>query len=41
VAITDAHELTEQLEKHVRARVPSVGRVVIHVEPAAPREAGE
>jgi len=32
-AITDAHELTEQLEKHLRARLPDVGRVVIHVEP--------
>jgi cation diffusion facilitator family transporter len=34
-AITTAHEVTEQLEKHLRAKVPSVGRVVIHVEPAA------
>ena len=32
-AITDAHEITEELEKHLRAQVPSVGRVVIHVEP--------
>jgi cation diffusion facilitator family transporter len=32
-AITAAHGLTEQLEKHLRARVPDVGRVVIHVEP--------
>jgi cation diffusion facilitator family transporter len=31
--ITAAHGLTEQLEKHLRARVPDVGRVVIHVEP--------
>lgn len=33
VAITAAHDLTEQLEKHLRARVPDIGRVVIHVEP--------
>jgi cation diffusion facilitator family transporter len=32
-SIADAHELTEQLEKHLRARLPDVGRVVIHVEP--------
>jgi len=32
-AVTTAHELTEQLEKHLRARVPALGRVVIHVEP--------
>jgi cation diffusion facilitator family transporter len=28
-----AHELTVALEAHIRARVPNVGRVVIHVEP--------
>ncbi len=32
-AITDAHQLTEHLEKHLRVRLPDVGRVVIHVEP--------
>lgn len=32
-AITDAHDLTVELEKHLRARFPEVGRVVIHVEP--------
>lgn len=32
--LTAAHELTEQLEKHLRARVPELGRVLIHVEPA-------
>ena len=32
-AITDAHGFTERLEKHLRARVPNLGRVVIHVEP--------
>jgi len=31
--ITDAHELTVRLEEHLRARVPSLGRVVIHPEP--------
>ncbi|MBN2023320.1 MAG: cation-efflux pump [Pirellulales bacterium] len=31
--ITDAHACTEQLEKHLRRRVPNLGRVVIHVEP--------
>ncbi len=35
--LTVAHELTEQLEKHLRARVPELGRVVIHVEPDKPR----
>ncbi len=39
-AITDAHELTEQIEKHLRARVPALGRVVIHVEPPDPNCAG-
>jgi len=32
-AITDAHQLTERLESHLRARLEGVGRVVIHVEP--------
>jgi cation diffusion facilitator family transporter len=32
-AITDAHQLTERLESHLRAQLPDVGRVVIHVEP--------
>jgi divalent metal cation (Fe/Co/Zn/Cd) transporter len=32
-AITDAHRLTEQLEQHLRAHLPRLGRVVIHVEP--------
>jgi len=32
-AITDAHQLTERLESHLRARLDGVGRVVIHVEP--------
>jgi len=31
--ITDAHELTERLERALRARLPWLGRVVIHVEP--------
>lgn len=33
-AITEAHDLTVQLEQHLRARIPNLGRVVIHVEPA-------
>ena len=31
--ITDAHDFTERLEKHLRARIPDLGRVVIHAEP--------
>ncbi|HVN75454.1 MAG TPA: cation-efflux pump [Thermoanaerobaculaceae bacterium] len=34
-AITAAHELTERFERELRARLPHVGRVVIHVEPLA------
>lgn len=37
LSIADAHELTEQMEKELRERVPNVGRVTIHVEP--PEEA--
>ena len=33
MVIGDAHDLTVALEAHIRARVPNVGRVVIHVEP--------
>jgi len=32
-AIKDAHDFTVRLEKHLRAAVPELGRVVIHVEP--------
>ncbi len=32
-AITDAHALTERIEQALRAHLPSLGRVVIHVEP--------
>ncbi|MBU4400610.1 MAG: hypothetical protein KKE86_14910, partial [Planctomycetes bacterium] len=32
-AITEAHELTVHLEEYLRAHVPGLGRVVIHVEP--------
>jgi cation diffusion facilitator family transporter len=32
-AIKDAHDLTVRLEKHLRASVPELGRVVIHAEP--------
>jgi cation diffusion facilitator family transporter len=31
--ISDAHQLTVQLESTLRARLPELGRVVIHVEP--------
>jgi divalent metal cation (Fe/Co/Zn/Cd) transporter len=35
-AITEAHELTVRLEEYLRRRIPGLGRVVIHVEPAKP-----
>jgi cation diffusion facilitator family transporter len=31
--VTDAHDLTERIEQFLRARVPNLGRVIIHVEP--------
>ncbi|MHB1037584.1 MAG: cation diffusion facilitator family transporter [Pirellulales bacterium] len=31
--ITAAHELTERIERDLRAKLPDLGRVVIHVEP--------
>ena len=31
--ISDAHKLTVQLESALRAQLPELGRVVIHVEP--------
>jgi cation diffusion facilitator family transporter len=34
-AITDAHMLTERVEQLLRAQVPNLGRVMIHVEPSA------
>jgi cation diffusion facilitator family transporter len=33
-AITEAHDFTVRLEEYLRGRVPNLGRVVIHVEPA-------
>jgi cation diffusion facilitator family transporter len=33
VSIADAHALTEQIEKGLRWKLPSLGRVIIHVEP--------
>ena len=33
LGIAAAHKISQQLEKHLRACVPSLGRVVIHVEP--------
>jgi len=32
-SITAAHQLSEQLERYLRQRVPGIGRVAIHVEP--------
>ena len=32
-AIADAHQATEQMERSLRARIPNLSRVVIHVEP--------
>jgi len=34
LGIADAHALTETLESVLRAQVPNLGRVVIHVEPS-------
>lgn len=36
--IVDAHSVTEQIERKLRARIPSLGRVVIHVEPGMPSQ---
>jgi cation diffusion facilitator family transporter len=33
--IIDAHEITEKIERELREQVPSLRRVVIHLEPAA------
>ena len=33
MSITDAHELTVQLEEYLRARMPGLGRIIIHAEP--------
>ena len=33
--ITDAHDVTERVERVLRGQVPDLGRVVIHVEPTA------
>ncbi len=38
-AITEAHDLTVRLEKHLHDSVPGLGRIVIHVEPDAPHDA--
>lgn len=39
-AITDAHDLTARLEEHLRAQVPGLGPVAIHVEPAEESDGG-
>jgi divalent metal cation (Fe/Co/Zn/Cd) transporter len=33
-SIADAHTISEQVEQALRDRLPDLGRVVIHVEPA-------
>jgi divalent metal cation (Fe/Co/Zn/Cd) transporter len=40
MSIGDAHDLTVNLENHLRANVPNVGRVVIHVEPRKGADGG-
>ena len=35
--IADAHTLTEAVERKLRRRLPDLGRVVIHIEPASKR----
>ena len=35
--ITGAHALTEEIERRLRAQVPSLGRVIIHTEPESPK----
>jgi cation diffusion facilitator family transporter len=37
-AITAAHELTDRVERALRARLPHLGRVVIHVEPLVKKQ---
>ncbi|OFV82856.1 MAG: hypothetical protein A2Y78_15420 [Acidobacteria bacterium RBG_13_68_16] len=37
-AITTAHTITEQVEHALRARLPHLGRVVIHVEPLSKKK---
>jgi len=34
-SINEAHRLSEQVEKALRAKIPTLGRVLIHVEPAS------
>lgn len=33
LSVRDAHILAERVEQHLRARVPNLGRVIIHMEP--------
>jgi divalent metal cation (Fe/Co/Zn/Cd) transporter len=39
--IIDAHNLTEKIERALRAQEPSLGRVVIHLEPQNPTPESE
>jgi cation diffusion facilitator family transporter len=34
LSVEDAHDLSEQLEDHLRAQIPELQRVVVHLEPA-------
>ncbi len=40
VSITEAHALTELVERELRTRVPAIRRVIIHGEPARVEKAG-
>ncbi|HSA24692.1 MAG TPA: cation transporter dimerization domain-containing protein, partial [Myxococcota bacterium] len=40
VGIVQAHDFTERVERLLVARLPAIGRVVIHVEPPEPAEPG-
>jgi divalent metal cation (Fe/Co/Zn/Cd) transporter len=35
LSVTEAHELSTQLQEAIRAAVPNVGEVLIHLEPHA------
>jgi len=41
ISLTEAHRLTEQFESALRARLPFLGRVVIHIEPPEGESAAE
>ncbi len=33
LAITEAHDISEELEASIRRTIPNVGQVVVHLEP--------